>query len=66
MSKMIFWTVKYTNTQIHKYTNIQIQRMTKCQIYPIYAIFLKSQESKDIKNDILDSQIHKYRYGKVP
>ena len=34
-----------------------------CQKYlknPYNAIFLKSQGSKDIKNDILDCQIHKY------
>ena len=32
----------------------------KYLINPYNAIFLKSQGSKDIKNDILDPQIHKY------
>jgi len=32
----------------------------KYLINPYNAIFLKSQGSKDIKNDILDCQIHKY------
>ena len=32
----------------------------KYLISPYNAIFLKSQRSKDIKNDILDCQIHKY------
>ena len=38
-SKMIFWTVKNTNTQIqvHKYTNTQIQHLRKGQKYPIYV-----------------------------
>ena len=59
---MIFWTVRYTNTQIqiHKYTNTQIQHMTKWPKYPTYAIFLNSWWFKDVKNDILDCQIHKY------
>ena len=61
-SNMIFWTVKYTYTQIqmHKYTNTnsqkhqtQIQHMTKWQKYPTYAIFLNSWWFKDVKNDIL-------------
>ena len=39
--------------------------MTNCQIYPTYAIFLKSQGSKDIKNDILDCQIHKYKFTNI-
>ena len=37
--------------------------LSPCQKYlknPYNAIFLKSQGSKDIKNDILDCQIHKY------
>ena len=37
--------------------------LSPCQKYlinPYNAIFLKSQWSKDIKNDILDCQIHKY------
>jgi len=37
--------------------------LSPCQIYLINlynAIFLKSQWSEDIKNDILDCQIHKY------
>ena len=52
-SKMIFWTVRYTNTQIqiHKYTNTQIQHMTKWPKYPTYAIFLNSWWFKDVKND---------------
>ena len=33
----------------------------KCQKYPTCVIFLKSQGSKDIKHDILDCQIHKYK-----
>ena len=39
--------------------------LSPCQKYlinPYNAIFLKSQWSKDIKNDILDCQIHKYKY----
>ena len=53
MSKMIFWTVRYTNTQIQirKYTNTQIQHMTKWPKYPTYAIFLNSWWFKDVKND---------------
>ena len=38
-------------------------RLSPCPKYlinPYNAIFLKSQGSKDIKNDILDCQIHKY------
>ena len=48
----------------------------KYLINPYNAIFLKSQGSKDIKNDILDyqihkytntnSQIHKYKFTKIP
>ena len=53
---MIFWTVKYTNkkTQIHQHT------VMRCSKLPTCAIFSKSQGFKDIKNDILDCQIHKY------
>ena len=38
-SKMIFWTVKYTNTQFqeHKHSNTQIQHFRKGQKYPIYT-----------------------------
>ena len=39
------------------------RRLSPCPKYlinPYNAIFLKSQGSKDIKNDILDCQIHKY------
>ena len=43
-SKLIFPTVKYTNTQI--------QLMTKCQEYQTYALFLNSCWFKDVKNDI--------------
>ena len=35
--------------------------MPKYFIKPYNAIFLKSLGSKDIKNDILDCQIHKYK-----
>ena len=45
---------KYTNTQIHKYSIWERVRNTLHIL-----IFLKSQWSKDIKNDILDCQIHK-------
>ena len=52
MSKMIFWTVRYTNTQIQirKYTNTQIQHMTKSPKYPTHAIFLNNWWFKDVKN----------------
>ena len=66
-SKMIFWTVKHTNTQlqIHKYTNTKTQihnyTVMKCRKYPTCAICSKSQGFKDIKNDILDFQKYKYR-----
>ena len=49
-----------TKIQIHKYTNTQIQYMTKWPKYPTYAIFLNSWWFKDVKNDILDCQMHKY------
>ena len=42
--------------------------LSPCQKYlinPYNAIFLKSQWSKDIKNDILDCQIHKYTNTKT-
>ena len=50
---MIFWTVRYTNTQIQirKYTNTQIQHMTKSPKYPTHAIFLNNWWFKDVKND---------------
>ena len=58
-------TVGFTNAhvQIHKYkfTNTQIQPVMKCRKYPTCVIFLKSQGSKDIKHDILNCQIHKYK-----
>ena len=53
---MIFWTVRYTNTQIqiHKYTNTQIQHMTKkCYI-------LNSWGFKDVKNDNPTCSILRY------
>ena len=43
-SKLIFPTVKHTNTQI--------QLMTKCQKYPTYAIFHYSWWFEDVKNYI--------------
>ena len=64
MSKMIFWTVRYTNTQIqiHKYTNTAGDEVPEI---PNILIFLKSQRYQDIKNDILDCQIHKYTNTKT-
>ena len=61
---MIFWTVKYTNTQIQirKYTNTACEKMPEI---PNILIFLKSQRYQDIKNDILDCQIHKYTNTKT-
>ena len=57
---MIFWTVKYTNTQIQirKYTNTACEKVPEI---PNILIFLKSQRYQDIKNDILDCQIYKYK-----
>ena len=45
----------------YKFTNTQIQPVMRCRKYPTCVIFLKSQGSKDIKNYILDCQIHKYK-----
>ena len=52
-SKMIFWTVKSTNTQIQirKYTNTACEKVPEI---PNILIFLKSRQSQDIKNDIMD------------
>ena len=41
-----------------KYTKTACDEVRK---YPTCVIFLKSQGSKDIKHDILDCQIHKYK-----
>ena len=65
-SKMIFWTVKYTNTQIqvHKYTNTQIQHLRKGQKYPIYTyIFEKPmiQGHQKWYSGLSNTQIHKYK-----
>ena len=46
-----------------RFTHFLFSRSSPCPKYlinPYNAIFLKSQGSKDIKNDILDCQIHKY------
>jgi len=53
-SKMIFWTLKYTNTQIHKYIIWESAGNTQHVLY----FREKKQGSKDIKNDILHCQIH--------
>ena len=78
---MIFWTIRYTNTQIHihKYTNTQIQHIMKCQKDPTCGIFMKRGLFRGIKNDIhmclthkyknTNTHIHKYtntEYDKVP
>merc|ERR1712208_137147 len=54
---------RVSNSQIqkYKYTNTQIQHMTNCQKDPACAIFLKIGLFKDIKNDILVCQTHKYK-----
>ena len=36
--------------------------MMKCQKYSTYAIFLKTPGSKDIKTDIPNRKIHKYKF----
>ena len=62
-SKMIFWTVRYKNTQkqIHKYTNTQIQYMTKWPKYPTYAIIiLEKPRVKGHQKWYFWLQIHKY------
>ena len=51
---------RYTNTQTHKYSIWERVRNTQHIL-----IFLKSQWSKDNKNDILDCQIHKYTNTKT-
>ena len=50
-TKMIFWTVKYTNAQIqvHKYANTQIQHLRKGQKYYIYLYFWKANAPKTSK-----------------
>ena len=60
LSKTQIHKYKYTSTQIHKYSILERVRNTLCIL-----IFLKSQWSKDIKNDILDCQIHKYTNTKT-
>ena len=63
ISKLIFPSVSYTNTKIHKnkYTNTQIQQMRNCQKDPTNGIFLKRGLFKDIKNDIPMCQKPKYK-----
>ena len=68
----IFWDLlqKSALFTVHERTCTRFTRLSfvvccsspcpKYLINPYNAIFLKSQGSKDIKNDILDCQIHKY------
>ena len=48
------------NAESALFTLSSLSPCPKYLINPYNAIFLKSQGSKDIKNDILDCQIHKY------
>ena len=56
---MIFWTLKYANTQIQflKYTNTAYEKVS--EIPDICYIYEKSRV-QGLKNYILDSQIRKY------
>ena len=58
---MIFWTVRYTNTQIqiHKYTNTACDELS--EIPNMCYIFEKPRvQGHQIKHDILDCQVHIY------
>ena len=65
IAKVCFFVLFHEQT-CSRFTRLFVRSfgwLSPCQKYlknPYNAIFLKSQGSKDIKNDILDSQIHKY------
>ena len=65
IAKVCFFVLfhEQTCTRFTRLFGCLVVWLSPCQKYlknPYNAIFLKSQGSKDIKNDILDCQIHKY------